>query len=36
VRALRLYAERDNGVAQEAYRKMGMSETSYRIFEEVL
>lgn len=31
----RLYVERDNGVAQQAYAKLGMSETFYKVFEEL-
>lgn len=31
----RLYVERDNRTAQEAYAKLGMRETEYRIFEEL-
>lgn len=31
---LRLYVEKENAVAQETYRQMGMSETDYRLFEE--
>jgi ribosomal protein S18 acetylase RimI-like enzyme len=30
---VRLYVEKDNRGAQEVYRKLGMSETSYRVFE---
>ena len=29
----RLYVEKDNRGAQEVYRKLGMSETAYRVFE---
>ena len=29
----RLYVERENEIAQQTYRKMGMHETAYRIFE---
>lgn len=32
----RLYVERDNVVAQQAYSKLGMSETFYRMFEEMM
>lgn len=32
----RLYVERDNAVAQQAYSKLGMSETFYRVFEELV
>jgi GNAT superfamily N-acetyltransferase len=31
---LRLYVERDNVTAQQTYRRMGMEETAYRMFEE--
>ncbi|HKJ53782.1 MAG TPA: GNAT family N-acetyltransferase [Gammaproteobacteria bacterium] len=31
----RLYVERDNGDAQHTYRSLGMTETDYRIFEEL-
>lgn len=31
---LRLYVERENGAAQETYRRMGMHETHYLLFEE--
>jgi ribosomal protein S18 acetylase RimI-like enzyme len=34
VRGFRLYVERENRIAQEAYRSLGMGETAYRIFEE--
>ena len=30
---IRLYVEKDNRGAQEVYRKLGMSETAYRVFE---
>ena len=30
---VRLYVEKDNHGAQEVYRKLGMSETAYRVFE---
>lgn len=33
---LRLYVERDNAAAQEAYEAMGMSEPPYRMYEELL
>ena len=33
---LRLYVERDNTVAQEAYEELGMTEPPYRMYEEVL
>lgn len=33
---LRLYVERDNANAQQTYRKMGMTETAYRIYEEAV
>ena len=32
----RLYVERDNTVAQQAYAKVGMSETFYKMFEELV
>ena len=32
----RLYVERDNAVAQQAYSSLGMSETFYKIFEELV
>ncbi len=32
----RLYVEKENGVAQETYRSLGMVETNYRMFEEPL
>jgi ribosomal protein S18 acetylase RimI-like enzyme len=32
----RLYVERDNAVAQQAYSKLGMSETLYKMFEELM
>ena len=31
----RLYVERENAVAQQTYRSLGMSETHYRLFEEM-
>jgi ribosomal protein S18 acetylase RimI-like enzyme len=31
----RLYVEQDNRCAQETYRRLGMNETHYRIFEEL-
>lgn len=31
----RLYVERDNDVARQTYRRLGMQETDYRIFEEL-
>ncbi len=31
---LRLYVEKDNAIAQETYRRLGMYETDYRLFEE--
>jgi ribosomal protein S18 acetylase RimI-like enzyme len=31
---LRLYVEKENAIAQETYRRMGMHETHYRLFEE--
>jgi GNAT superfamily N-acetyltransferase len=36
VRGLRLYVERDNTNAQATYRRMGMEETAYLIYEETL
>lgn len=33
---VRLYVEKDNRGAQEVYRKLGMSETAYRVFEIIL
>ena len=33
---VRLYVEKDNRSAQEVYRKLGMSETAYRVFEIIL
>ncbi len=35
VRGLRLYADAENLLAHRAYKRMGMSETNYRIFEEI-
>lgn len=35
VRGIRLYVERDNVTAQAAYKRMGMQETPYRIYEEI-
>lgn len=32
----RLYVEKENSTAQSVYRKMGMSETDYRMFEEAI
>ncbi len=32
----RLYVQRDNAVAQRAYSKLGMSETFYKVFEELV
>jgi ribosomal protein S18 acetylase RimI-like enzyme len=32
----RLYVERNNGAARSVYSKLGMTETEYRIYEEVL
>ncbi|MEZ5450988.1 MAG: hypothetical protein R3E89_19175 [Thiolinea sp.] len=29
----RLYVERDNGIAQQTYRQLGMDKTPYRIYE---
>jgi GNAT superfamily N-acetyltransferase len=36
VRGFRLYVERDNAVAQSTYSRLGMAETHYRVFEELL
>ncbi len=36
VRGFRLYVERENEVAQAVYRKLGMRETGYRVFEELV
>lgn len=36
VRGFRLYVERDNTVAQAVYHKLGMRETAYRVFEELV
>jgi ribosomal protein S18 acetylase RimI-like enzyme len=33
---LRLYVERDNATARETYEALGMTETSYRMYEEML
>ena len=33
---LRLYVERDNATAQRTYAALGMSETAYRMYEEML
>ncbi len=33
---LRLYVERDNAAARETYEALGMTETSYRMYEEML
>jgi len=33
---LRLYVERDNETAQETYEQLGMTQTSYRLYEEML
>lgn len=35
VRGLRLYVERDNRIAQAAYQKLGMTETAYKMYEEI-
>jgi ribosomal protein S18 acetylase RimI-like enzyme len=32
----RLYVERENAVAQQTYRSLGMHETTYRLFEELI
>ncbi|MCP5184886.1 MAG: GNAT family N-acetyltransferase [Pseudomonadales bacterium] len=31
---IRLYVERENGIAQATYRSLGMDETHYRLYEE--
>ncbi len=36
VRGFRLYVERDNTAAQAVYSKLGMRETAYRVFEELM
>ncbi len=36
VRGFRLYVERDNEVAQAVYRRLGMRESAYRVFEELV
>lgn len=36
VRGFRLYVEKDNAPAQHTYRALGMTETDYRLFEEIL
>lgn len=36
VRGLRLYVERTNTAAQRTYRALGMTETSYLVYEEML
>ncbi len=36
VRGLRLYVERENAAARATYRTLGMKETRYRMFEELL
>ena len=33
---LRLYVERENSTAQRTYQRIGMSETHYRLYEELL
>jgi len=33
---LRLYVEKDNAAARDAYRALGMKETPYRMYEEML
>lgn len=35
-RGLRLYVEQDNDIAQRTYRALGMTPTTYRLFEEML
>jgi ribosomal protein S18 acetylase RimI-like enzyme len=36
VRGFRLYVERENRVAQQTYERLGMAETHYKMFEELL
>ena len=36
VRGFRLYVERENRIAQETYERLGMAETHYKMFEELL
>ena len=36
VRGFRLYVERENAVAQRTYARLGMTETHYKLFEELL
>lgn len=36
VRGFRLYVERENAAAQRAYESLGMSESHYRMYEELL
>lgn len=36
VRGFRLYVERENGVAQRTYEQLGMEETHYKLYEELL
>lgn len=36
VRGFRLYVEKDNTIAQQTYQRLGMTETHYKMFEELL
>ena len=36
VRGFRLYVEKENRIAQQTYERLGMTETYYKMFEEVL
>ncbi|MGH9916610.1 MAG: GNAT family N-acetyltransferase [Pyrinomonadaceae bacterium] len=36
VRGFRLYVERENLTAQQVYRRLGMKETNYKMFEELV
>jgi ribosomal protein S18 acetylase RimI-like enzyme len=33
---IRLYVDEDNRIAQEAYRRLGMETSRYRLYEEVI
>ncbi|HDP67403.1 MAG TPA: N-acetyltransferase [Candidatus Marinimicrobia bacterium] len=35
VAGIRLYVEKDNTTAQQTYRRLGMTETAYRLYEEM-
>lgn len=35
IAGIRLYVEKDNTTAQQSYRRLGMSETAYRLYEEM-